>query len=88
MTAIIGCAHEAASLTRAPASSGTTTALDARTAQLLERGIKPERILLVTFNRDAKDDLNHRLTKERLGELSDDVPRDRPVAAALALRRT
>jgi superfamily I DNA/RNA helicase len=54
----------------APAGSGKTTTLIARTGQLIERGIRPERILLVTFNAAAAGDLNERLAAQGLGQLA------------------
>ena len=45
----------------APAGSGKTTTLIARLGVLLERGAAPERILVVTFNRDAALELASRI---------------------------
>jgi superfamily I DNA/RNA helicase len=45
----------------APAGSGKTTTLIARMAVLLSRGIPPEAICVVTFNRDAAVDLGRRI---------------------------
>ncbi len=50
----------------APAGSGKTTTLVARLAVLLSRGVAPERICVVTFNRDAAHDLAGRVER-RLG---------------------
>ena len=50
----------------APAGSGKTTTMVARLAVLLARGVAPERICVVTFNRDAAQDLAARVTS-RLG---------------------
>src|SRR6187549_785325 len=41
----------------APAGSGKTTTMVARLAVLLSRGVAPDRICVVTFNRDAAADL-------------------------------
>src|SRR3990170_6407886 len=41
----------------APAGSGKTTTMVARLAVLLSRGVPPERICVLTFNRDAALDL-------------------------------
>ena len=49
----------------APAGSGKTTTMVARLAVLLSRGVPPERICVVTFNRDAALDLAERI-KRRL----------------------
>jgi superfamily I DNA/RNA helicase len=51
----------------APAGSGKTTTLVARLAVLLSRGVRPERICVVTFNRDAATDLAARVER-RLAE--------------------
>jgi DNA helicase II / ATP-dependent DNA helicase PcrA len=45
----------------APAGSGKTTVLVARAAELVARGIPPNRILCCTFNRAAADELQARL---------------------------
>jgi DNA helicase-2/ATP-dependent DNA helicase PcrA len=45
----------------APAGSGKTTTLVARLGVLLERGVAPERICVVTFNRDAALELSARI---------------------------
>ena len=50
----------------APAGSGKTTTMVARLAVLLARGVPPDRICVVTFNRDAALDLAARVAK-RLG---------------------
>jgi len=50
----------------APAGSGKTTTMVARLAVLLSRGVAPERICVVTFNRDAAADLAARVAR-RLG---------------------
>ena len=50
----------------APAGSGKTTTMVARLAVLLSRGVQPSRICVVTFNRDAAQDLAGRVAK-RLG---------------------
>ena len=54
----------------APAGSGKTTTLVARLAVLLDRGVAPERICVVTFNRDAALDLAARVERR----LVPDVP--------------
>src|SRR6188508_476074 len=50
----------------APAGSGKTTTMVARLAVLLARGVQPSRVCVVTFNRDAAQDLAARVAK-RLG---------------------
>jgi Superfamily I DNA and RNA helicases len=45
----------------APAGSGKTTTLIARLGVLLDRGVLPERIAVVTFNRDAASELSARI---------------------------
>ena len=50
----------------APAGSGKTTTMVARLAVLLARGVAPERICVVTFNRDGAADLRARVER-RLG---------------------
>ena len=50
----------------APAGSGKTTTMVARLAVLLSRGVAPDRICVVTFNRDAAIDLRARVER-RLG---------------------
>src|SRR5688500_8721088 len=52
----------------APAGSGKTTTMVARLAVLLSRGVEPERICVVTFNKDAATDLAARVER-RLGAL-------------------
>jgi len=47
----------------APAGSGKTTTMVARLAVLLARGVAPERICVVTFNRDAAVDLAGRVAR-------------------------
>jgi DNA helicase-2/ATP-dependent DNA helicase PcrA len=62
----------------APAGSGKTTTMVARLAVLLARGVAPERICVVTFNRDAAADLAARVDR-RLGPLV-------PEATAIEIR--
>jgi len=50
----------------APAGSGKTTTLVARLGVLLSRGVAPDRICVVTFNREAATDLGARVER-RLG---------------------
>ena len=50
----------------APAGSGKTTTMVARLAVLLSRGVRADRICVVTFNRDAAHDLATRVAT-RLG---------------------
>ena len=45
----------------APAGSGKTTTLVARLGVLLDRGVAPERILVLTFNREAALELSARI---------------------------
>ena len=45
----------------APAGSGKTTTLIARLGHLLTTGVRPERIAVMTFNRDAADELRARI---------------------------
>ena len=52
----------------APAGSGKTTTLIARLGVLLTRGVPAERIAVVTFNRDAAEELSARI-RTRLGPL-------------------
>jgi DNA helicase-2/ATP-dependent DNA helicase PcrA len=52
----------------APAGSGKTTTLIARLGALLTRGVAPERIAVVTFNREAAEELSSRIAS-RLGPL-------------------
>ena len=47
----------------APAGSGKTTTMVARLAVLMARGVAPERICVVTFNRDAATDLAARVER-------------------------
>jgi len=47
----------------APAGSGKTTTMVARLAVLMSRGVAPERICVVTFNRDAAVDLATRVER-------------------------
>jgi DNA helicase-2/ATP-dependent DNA helicase PcrA len=49
------------SLIIAPAGSGKTTTLVARLGVLLQRGVLPDRICVVTFNRDAAIELSGRI---------------------------
>jgi len=62
----------------APAGSGKTTTMVARLAVLLSRGVAPERICVVTFNRDAASDLEARVER-RLATLV-------PAAARIEIR--
>jgi superfamily I DNA/RNA helicase len=62
----------------APAGSGKTTTMVARLAVLLSRGVPPDRICVVTFNRDAALDLAARVAR-RLGPQV-------PDAAAIEIR--
>ena len=52
----------------APAGSGKTTTLIARLGVLLTRGVAAERIAVVTFNREAAEELSERIAT-RLGPL-------------------
>jgi DNA helicase-2/ATP-dependent DNA helicase PcrA len=54
----------------APAGSGKTTTLIARLGVLLSRGVPPDRIGVVTFNRDAAAELTARIASR----LASDVP--------------
>ena len=56
----------------APAGSGKTTTLVARLGVLLSRGVVPDRICVVTFNRDAATDLAARVDR-RLGGASIEI---------------
>ena len=56
----------------APAGSGKTTTMVARLAVLISRGVEPQRICVVTFNRDAAVDLAARVER-RLGPLVPDA---------------
>jgi len=62
----------------APAGSSKTTTMVARLAVLLSRGVAPERICVVTFNRDAASDLEARVER-RLATLV-------PAAARIEIR--
>ena len=53
----------------APAGSGKTTTMVARLAVLLSRGVLPERICVVTFNRDAALDLAARVERRLAASL-------------------
>jgi superfamily I DNA/RNA helicase len=55
----------------APAGSGKTTTMVARLAVLLARGVGPERICVVTFNRDAARDLRARVERRLAAEVPD-----------------
>jgi DNA helicase II / ATP-dependent DNA helicase PcrA len=58
----------------APAGSGKTTALVARLGVLLARGVRPESIAVVTFNRDAALELAARIGR-KLGHVAPGVER-------------
>src|SRR5919106_4603994 len=58
----------------APAGSGKTTTLVARLGVLLSRGVDPDRICVVTFNRDAARELSLRI-EARLGRVAADAAR-------------
>jgi DNA helicase II / ATP-dependent DNA helicase PcrA len=58
----------------APAGGGETTTLVARLGVLLSRGVVPERICVVTCNRDAAQELSTRIAS-RLGGLAADTQR-------------
>jgi DNA helicase-2/ATP-dependent DNA helicase PcrA len=62
----------------APAGSGKTTTLIARLGVLLGRGVAAERILVVTFNRDAAVELSDRVRGRLVPEL--------PAAARIEVR--
>jgi len=62
----------------APAGSGKTTTLIARLGVLLGRGVGAERILVVTFNRDAAVELSDRVRDRLVPEL--------PAAAGIEVR--
>ena len=62
----------------APAGSGKTTTLIARLGVLLGRGVAAERILVVTFNRDAAVELSDRVRGRLVPEL--------PAAAGIEVR--
>jgi len=55
----------------APAGSGKTTTLIARMGVLLARGVRPESICVVTFNRDAALDLQRRITRRIVPHVAD-----------------
>ena len=55
----------------APAGSGKTTTMVARLAVLLTRGVAPERICVVTFNKDAATDLAARVERRLAALVSD-----------------
>jgi DNA helicase-2/ATP-dependent DNA helicase PcrA len=55
----------------APAGSGKTTTLIARMGVLLSRGVPPENICVVTFNRDAAIDLQRRITRRIVPHVAD-----------------
>ncbi len=50
-------------IVRAVAGSGKTTCLVALTKSLIERGVEPQRITFVVFNKDAKNEILERLAK-------------------------
>ena len=58
----------------APAGSGKTTTLVARLGVLLARGVAAERILVLTFNRDAAAELSERI-RSRLAAVNPDAGR-------------
>jgi superfamily I DNA/RNA helicase len=62
----------------APAGSGKTTTMVARLAVLLARGVAPDRICVVTFNRDAALDLRARVERRLVAAV--------PTAAAVEIR--
>ena len=62
----------------APAGSGKTTTMVARLAVLLARGVQPERICVVTFNRDAATDLAARVERRLAAAV--------PTAASIEVR--
>jgi DNA helicase-2/ATP-dependent DNA helicase PcrA len=62
----------------APAGSGKTTTMVARLAVLLDRGVAPDRICVLTFNRDAAADLASRVER-RLSPTT-------PAASAIQIR--
>lgn len=59
--------HQGHALVFAVAGSGKSTALIERTAALIDRGVPPRQILLTTFGRDARAELQRRL-QARLGD--------------------
>ena len=62
----------------APAGSGKTTTMVARLAVLLSRGVAPDRICVVTFNRDAAADLATRVARRLAAQV--------PEATAIEIR--
>ncbi len=62
----------------APAGSGKTTTMVARLAVLLARGVPPDRICVVTFNRDAALDLAARIERRFAASL--------PAASSIEVR--
>jgi len=52
----------------APAGSGKTKVIIARTQYLLDIGVAPEKILIATFNRKTKEELKSRLKAENMPE--------------------
>jgi superfamily I DNA/RNA helicase len=62
----------------APAGSGKTTTMVARLAVLLSRGVPAERICVVTFNRDAAQDLAARVERRLAASV--------PTATAIEIR--
>jgi DNA helicase-2/ATP-dependent DNA helicase PcrA len=62
----------------APAGSGKTTTLIARLGYLLTRGVRPERIAVMTFNRDAAEELRARIASR--------LARFVPAATAIEVR--
>ena len=48
----------------APAGSGKTSVLIERVKELLHRGVEPRRILCTSFNKEAKAEIQARLTRE------------------------
>ncbi len=62
----------------APAGSGKTTTMVARLAVLLSRGVAPDGICVVTFNRDAATDLKARVERRLVPSL--------PAASSIEIR--
>ena len=62
----------------APAGSGKTTTMVARLAVLLSRGVAPDGICVVTFNRDAATDLAARVSRRLTAQV--------PVATSIEIR--
>jgi DNA helicase II / ATP-dependent DNA helicase PcrA len=62
----------------APAGSGKTTTMVARLAVLLSRGVAPDAICVVTFNRDAATDLAARVARRLTAQV--------PAAASIEIR--